>query len=444
MKCDDVTDLAAHVADPNRLAALHAVALLDSPTEEAFDRLTRLATEFASAPVALVTLIDSSRQFFKSCRGLPEPWQTLRETPLSHSFCQYNRIPCTPLIIEDAREHPTFKDNLAIPDLHVVAYLGFPLVSPDGYVLGSFCVIDSKPRRWEQAHVDVVEDLAAIVMTEVHLRTEIATRLQAEEQLKAQNKELRKAYAELERETAERYQVLEQIRQREQMLVQQSRLAAMGEMISNIAHQWRQPLNVLALHAQELPVVHKRGDFNQEYLERNVRKMMEAIGYMSSTIDNFRNFFSPGKEKVNFSVKETLERTLTLLNGSLREAQIATKVVAAADPVVNGYPNEYSQVLLNILINAKDVLVAREVSCGTITIEIGMEGERSLVVISDNAGGIPEGILHKVFDPYFTTKGPERGTGLGLYISKMIIEKNMGGRLTAENIAGGACFRIVL
>jgi signal transduction histidine kinase len=443
-QCDDIPDLATHIADPCRLEALRAVALLDTPTEEAFDRLTRLAAEFASAPVALVTLIDANRQFFKSCLGLPEPWQSMRETPLSHSFCQYNRIPCKPLLIADARKDPMFKDNLAIRDLNVIAYLGIPLVTDDGYVLGSFCVIDSKPREWNDSDIKVVEELASVVMTEVHLRTEIATRTKTEEEMQAKNEELREAYRELERETAERFQALEQLRQREQMLVQQSRLAAMGEMIANIAHQWRQPLNMLALQAQELPIMLRAGQFNPQYLETSVQKMMEAISYMSRTIDNFRNFFSPGKEKVEFRVKETLDKTLSLLDVSLREAQITTKVVATSDPVVNGYPNEYSQVLLNILINAKDAFAAQELPDAAITIEVGTEEGKSVVVISDNAGGVPPDILHKIFDPYFTTKGPERGTGLGLYISKMIIEKNMDGSLTVENVNGGARFRIVL
>ena len=435
MDRDHPSDLAAHVADPGRLAALRAVALLDTPAEEAFDRLTRLGAKFTSAPVALVTLVDANRQFFKSCLGLPEPWQSMRETPLSHSFCQHNRIPRKPLLLEDARLHPQFKDNLAIRDLKVVAYLGIPLVTTDGYVLGSFCVIDSVPRKWNDTHVEVVQDLAEAVMTEIHLRAEIASRAKTEE-------ELTDAYRKLEKETTERIEALEQLRQRDQMLVQQSRLAALGEMISNIAHQWRQPLNILALHAQELPVMLKKGGFNQQYLETSVQKMMEAIGYMSRTIDNFRNFFSPGKEKVRFSIKEIIGKTLSLLDVSLREAQVATKIVPTADPIVYGYPNEYSQVLLNIFLNAKDAFAAHHVPDAMITIEIGTEGERSVVEIGDNAGGIAPEILEKIFDPYFTTKGPDRGTGLGLYMSKVIIEKNMGGSLTVRNANGGCIFRI--
>lgn len=436
------SDITSHVADPARLAALRAVALLDTPTEEAFDRLTRLASRFASAPVALVTLVDSDRQFFKSCLGLPEPWLSRRQTPLTHSFCQYNRVAKQPLIIEDARVHPLFKENLAIRDLKVIAYLGIPLVTSDGYVLGSFCVIDHKPRHWSGEDVEVVENLAAAVMTEIQLRTEIAVRARGEEKLRRQHEELVRAYQELERETAERVMTAEQLRQRDQMLIQQSRLAAMGEMINNIAHQWRQPLNLLGLLAQELPITYATEEFSEQYLESRVRKMMEAIGHMSATIDNFRSFFCPEKDKVEFSICDVVDQTISLMGLTLKQVQIKIEVAGNVNPVITGYPNQYAQVLLNILNNARDAFAERNVSSPKVEILITAEEGRSVVTVNDNAGGIPADVIDKVFDPYFTTKGPDKGTGIGLYMSKMIIEKNMGGSLTASNTEEGARFRI--
>ena len=120
---------------PDRLAALRRSALLDTPAEAAFDRLTRLASTILQAPVALVALLDADRQFFKSCIGLPEPWASRRETPLSHSFCQHAVATGEPLVIEDARQHPLMRENLAIPDLGVVAYAGIPLITAEGHVL---------------------------------------------------------------------------------------------------------------------------------------------------------------------------------------------------------------------------------------------------------------------------------------------------------------------
>ncbi len=164
------------LARRTRLLTLRRTGLLDSPPEEAFDRLTRLAARFLDAPVALVSLVDEERQFFKSCFGLPEPWATGRETPLSHSFCQHVVIREEALIVEDAREHPLVKENLAIPDLGVMAYAGIPLTTSRGEVLGSFCAIDTKPRRWTEEEIRTLRDLAASVTTEIQRRAEEAPR----------------------------------------------------------------------------------------------------------------------------------------------------------------------------------------------------------------------------------------------------------------------------
>jgi GAF domain-containing protein len=160
----------APVADPERRVALARTGLLDTQPEEAFDRLTRMAARVLNAPVAQVTLVDADRQFFKSCIGLPEPWASRRETPLSHSFCQHTVITREPLVVCDAREDPRVRDNLAIEDLDVVAYAGVPLITADGYALGSLCVIDHKPRTWTTDQMDVLRDIAASVMSEVELR----------------------------------------------------------------------------------------------------------------------------------------------------------------------------------------------------------------------------------------------------------------------------------
>ena len=180
----------------------------------------------------------------------------------------------------------------------------------------------------------------------------------------------------------------------------------------------------------------------REYLQQSVNKMLETISHMSQTIDDFRNFFRPFKEKVDFNMVDVIEKTISLMEGSLTSRQIETTVCHSCDAMVHGYPNEFSQVLLNILINARDAFADREVAFPKITIEVAVQGGRTIVTITDNAGGIPEAILDKIFDPYFTTKGPDKGTGVGLFMSKTIVEKSMYGSLTARNIAGGAQFRI--
>ena len=162
-------DVTMAVRDAERLRALHDTGLLDSPNQDSFDRHARIASEALDAPVALVSLIDADRQFFKSCLGLPEPWQTDRETPLSHSFCQHAIASREPLIVSDAREHPVLKDNLAIRDMNVIAYAGIPLIDSNGNALGTLCTIDDHPRVWTRHQVALLQDIAASVLREIEL-----------------------------------------------------------------------------------------------------------------------------------------------------------------------------------------------------------------------------------------------------------------------------------
>jgi C4-dicarboxylate-specific signal transduction histidine kinase len=141
-------------------------------------------------------------------------------------------------------------------------------------------------------------------------------------------------------------------------------------------------------------------------------------------------------------VTEATAGTLSLVEDSFRDWNIAVEVVTKDDPIIYGYQNEFGQVLLNILNNARDVLTERGTEDPRVTITIDSEDSRAVLTVADNAGGIPEEIMDKIFDPYFTTKGPQQGTGVGLFMSKSIIEKNMGGRLSARNTADGAEFRI--
>jgi hypothetical protein len=154
---------------PARLRELRGTQLLDSPAEESFDRLTRLTSTVLNVPIALVSLVDDDRQFFKSCLGLPQPWARQRQTPLSHSFCQHVVESGEPLVISDAREHPVLRDNLAIRDIGVIAYMGVPLITPSGNVLGTLCAIDHQPRHWTTEQVEILSNLAGSVLSEIQL-----------------------------------------------------------------------------------------------------------------------------------------------------------------------------------------------------------------------------------------------------------------------------------
>jgi PAS domain S-box-containing protein len=243
-------------------------------------------------------------------------------------------------------------------------------------------------------------------------------------------------------QTEIRLQTVEALRAKEQMLIQQSRQAALGEMIGNIAHQWRQPLNTLGLAIQEMKMMHDLGECDEEFINQNVAKSMELIQHMSQTIDDFRDFLKPDKNKTEFSISEVIASTLLLVHASFKHQRVEIELVTKHSPAILGYRNEFAQSLLNILNNATDALTERKVEHPKVTITIFREGDRSVVTVSDNAGGIPAGIIDKIFDPYFSTKGPQTGTGLGLFMAKAIIEKNLGGRLTARNAGDGAEIRI--
>lgn len=232
--------------------------------------------------------------------------------------------------------------------------------------------------------------------------------------------------------------------EKEKMLVHQSKLASMGEMIGNIAHQWRQPLTHLSTILISLELYFERGKLSKEKLASKIQEANGQIAYMSNTIDDFRNFFASGKEKTTFSIQNCMEKVLSLMHSSFKHNNIEYTLTVNEDSSIFGYENEISQVILNILSNAKDALLQRKIAKPLIQIKISKENDRTLIDIEDNAGGIQVEPIEKVFEPYFSTKHASSGTGIGLYMSKTIIEKNSHGKLCVKNSESGAIFSITL
>ncbi|HEY3309159.1 MAG TPA: transporter substrate-binding domain-containing protein [Desulfuromonadaceae bacterium] len=235
---------------------------------------------------------------------------------------------------------------------------------------------------------------------------------------------------------------VEKNREQDRIMIHQGRLAAMGEMIGNIAHQWRQPLNNIGLLIQGLEIDFRDQALTAESMRLQVSKCMSLINYMSGTIDDFRNFYRPNKRKEPFVVSDAVDRVLSLVKATLNNQGIILNVIGNGAGSVDGYVNEYSQVLLNIINNSKDALLESSRKDPIITVCCDKLGEKSVVTIHDNAGGVSDIVIDKIFDPYFTTKEQAQGTGIGLYMAKMIIEKNMHGLLTVSNTDEGALFRI--
>jgi signal transduction histidine kinase len=210
----------------------------------------------------------------------------------------------------------------------------------------------------------------------------------------------------------------------------------MGEMIGNIAHQWRQPLNALSLVLANLRDASRFGELDASTVEEAVGTSNRLIQRMSSTINDFRDFLVPEKKKSVFSGRAEIDKTLQLIDASYRDAGIEVVVEETADVSLLGFSNEYSQVLLNLLSNATQAIESSGVEHGRITLRLEARDGLACLVVRDNGGGIPEGILDKIFEPYFSTK--PAGSGIGLYMSRQIIEQSLGGRLEARNVEGGA------
>lgn len=233
---------------------------------------------------------------------------------------------------------------------------------------------------------------------------------------------------------------VKELREKDKILIHQSKMASMGEMIGNIAHQWRQPLNALSLVLHKITVLYETERLTQEKLDNALLQGNNIIEKMSDTIDDFRNFFNPNNKEETFLVSKVFEDVFIIVSGTFQAKDIQLNYDFKEDFEVRGFRGEFSQVLLNILNNARDVLLEKEIKSPVVDITIDKENKE--IHISDNGGGIPSDVLPKVFEPYFTTKFKSEGTGIGLYMSKMIIEEHMKGKLSTTNSESGAVFTI--
>ncbi len=392
------------IHDPARLTALAASGLLDSPPEVAFDRLTRLATKILHAPIALVSLIDQDRQYFKSCVGLPEPWATLRETPLSHSFCQHTIASRQPLVIDDARSHPLVQDNLAIRDINVIAYAGIPLVTAEGEALGSFCVIDTKPRAWTADEIDILQELAASVMTEIQLR-------QATQAAQAA------------------------IREREAL-------------VSIAAHELKNPLTTLLGYGQLLERRAERGATMSEPDRQAVCTMVTQGVRLKQMVDVLLDAaaIESGQIQLHRSSIDLNELVARIVD------QIAVTVTkhdvlyhAPSQPlVVYGDEVRLEQVVRNLIQNA----IKYSPDGGPVMIELDAEHRHAQLAVQDRGVGVPAEAIPTLFDRFSRVRTTStrniEGLGLGLYVVKEIVERHGGSISVSSTPDEGSRFVVKL
>ena len=236
---------------------------------------------------------------------------------------------------------------------------------------------------------------------------------------------------------------VEENRKKDQAMFQQSRLAQMGEMLSMIAHQWRQPLTAISSTASSLKL---KATFEKVDKDTILKKSDDIVKYskhLSSTIDDFRNFFKSNKIKTDTDLNEVVNSVLNIVEHSLKNSGISIEVELKCNKIFQSYPNEIKQVLLNLIKNAEDVFKEKNIKEPKIVIKTYEKYGLAIMEVQDNAGGVPENIKEKIFDPYFSTKIKKDGTGLGLYMSKIIIEEHCNGKIEVTNKKDGALFRVI-
>lgn len=300
-------------------------------------------------------------------------------------------------------------------------------------------------RPHDGSHFYVEVYLRRIAMAQRHVILanvrDITERKRVQAALAARQEEISALNRDLARRVREE---TEKNRQKDILLLNQTRLAAMGEMIGNIAHQWRQPLNALSILLANLRFEYDAVCEDTSAVDLAHKQAFEILRKMSATIDDFRNFFKPDRKREPFLVVDAIGDALLLIEASLAQHGITVRFVARHNPRVEGFRGEFAQVVLNLLGNAKDAILARKPVVGCIDIRVMQRQGQAVIHIIDNGVGLPPEIMDRIFDPYFTTKGSQDGTGLGLYMSKTIITDHMSGSLTAANHNYGARLTIRL
>ncbi len=407
------TDAVAHehevLTNPDRLLRLRETALLDAPTEEAFDRLTRLASKLLQAPLATVTLVDDERQFYMSCTGFPEPLATTRQTPLEFSFCRHTVVIGKPLVISDVRGHPLVGDNPAISQFGVTAYAGIPLLTADGHALGTLCVMDFKVRDWNADDISSLADLAAAVSTEIELRMDIAERLRVEREL-------------------------------------QRALHLRDEVLGIVSHDLRNPVHTVSLASAMLLELLGEGE-GEETTRQHLNVIRRSAQQMDSLIGDLLDVASVGSGHLSVQLREhdaeqlllsavEVLRPITEAAGLHLDVEVPTVPAAVLSDA-----GRFVQLLSNLVGNA----VKFTAPGGSLRISAGVADGDMCFSVRDSGSGIPAQDLPRLFDRFWQAeRGADLGAGLGLAIAKGIVEAH-GGRIWVESKHGeGTTFHFTI
>jgi PAS domain S-box-containing protein len=350
------------------------------------------------------------------------------------------------------------------PEEHYAdSMLGFKIVHPDDrhvlVELSAGKAVFEKPLllRWirkdgsvlwcEQRNVPIFDESGELIAIEGIAR-DVTEQKIVEERLKVVNAELwdkKLALESFNRSLEQRITMeVEKNRNLDQIMALQARQAALGEMMGNIAHQWRQPLNAVSLAIYDLAEAFEHKEFSEEYMEEAMKDVNRIVQSMSQTIDDFRNYFSPQKERSTFNVRKIVQSALLIMSADMESNDIKIDSEFADDAIAFGYSNELIQIIINILKNARDSIIEYKPSERLIKLNVSTEQDKSSIQIFNTGPQVSETNLLKLFDPYFTTKDENNALGLGLYIAKILVEKNMKGKIFCNNLDDGVQFTIEL
>lgn len=404
-------EILVELGSPDRMALLDRLEILDAPVERTFSVLTELANRILGVPVSLISLVTPERQFFVSSCGLNEPHCSERETDLSHSFCQHVVKRNEPLVISDARVHELVMENLAVRELNVIAYLGVPIVFHDGTVLGSFCSIDGAKRDWTDANLKTLTELASVVAGELETR--------------------KKALKETE--------------ELEQRLRQAQKMEAIGNFTSGIAHDFNHALGVIQVNADLLD---RKNGLTPE-TQKHVDQIQGAIDSAKDIVGQLLTWSRPDSSEIELvSLASVVEDSIPIL-ASLLPSNVSLEFRNESEQCnVLANRGQLKQVLMNLVGNSKDamqdtggpikVILRKGVGIPDSVHSAGFDTKEFVILqVADQGCGMPKEILHKIHDPYFTTKPIGKGTGLGLWNVQGIVKSHGATMQVASEVAQG-------